>query len=158
MASRKCEFRIIMPVNHRIYSTGFLPRSTSCIAPRSPRFHEDFEAPFSEAVLNASRTTFASDSSDGLQSSSQSRHSIDNDYKQQDCPPAPPSNWQSTEPSKRSSLNDRIREWAKRSLNFKRKGDDVQPHDPDDSKEPTDEEPPHDRADSGQSSISHAQG
>ncbi|KAF4594578.1 hypothetical protein GQ602_000191 [Ophiocordyceps camponoti-floridani] len=152
MASRKCDFRIIMPVNHRIYSTGFLPRSTSCIGPRSPRFHEDFEAPFSEAVLNASRTTFASETSDGLQSCSQSRHSIDADYKQQECPPASPNNWQSTEHSKRSSINDRIREWAKRSLNFKRKSDDVQPDDADDLKEP-----PHDQADSGQSSICHEQ-
>ncbi|PFH57929.1 hypothetical protein XA68_14369 [Ophiocordyceps unilateralis] len=130
MASRRCEFRLSMPANHRVYSTGFVPQSTSTLsrasrAPRSPRFHEDFDAPFSEALLNASCTTFASDASH----SSQSCHSIDANVRHHSPPisahnvrrPSRKFSWQTAESSRRSILNDRLRDWAKRSLALGRK-------------------------------------
>ncbi|RCI15550.1 hypothetical protein L249_3611 [Ophiocordyceps polyrhachis-furcata BCC 54312] len=138
MASRRCEFRLSLPADHRIYSTGFLPRSSSISprSPRSPRFHEDFDAPFSEALLNASQTTFASDASDSVRF----RHSIDVNAKQSTPPSTaygaqqtPPStahstrsptrqvSWQAAEPNMRSSLNSKLRGWARRSLTLGRK-------------------------------------
>ncbi|PHH86714.1 hypothetical protein CDD83_9855 [Cordyceps sp. RAO-2017] len=134
MASRKPEFRLSMPT--RCQADAFGQRSQNAMSsPRSPRFHEDFDAPFSEALLNASRTTLATDVSDSYPSSN-SRHSLDADNKRQPTAaasrksrprsPTPPQTrhgtWHASESSRRSSVNDRIRDWARKSFLFARKG------------------------------------
>lgn len=93
---------------------------------RSPRFVEDFDAPFSEAIMNASRTTLATDtmsfpsteqtSRNSMSVESERRPSLGN--KKAIIPPSPlrlrnPS-WES-ESKRRSNVNDRIREWARKS-------------------------------------------
>ncbi|KAM4054926.1 hypothetical protein HRG_005744 [Hirsutella rhossiliensis] len=144
MASRKPDFRLSIPAREQPDADTHRPSVSS---PRSPRFHEDFDAPFSEAIMNASRTTLATDFSDSYPSSN-SRHSHDADHKRQgpatnSTPPKarlqspsphqlrrdtlPPS-----EPAKASSVNDRIRDWARKSFPFTRKG----PEQPDETDSP----------------------
>ncbi|KAF4505157.1 hypothetical protein G6O67_007135 [Ophiocordyceps sinensis] len=146
MASRKPGFRLSIPAREQPDADTHRPSVSS---PRSPRFREDFDAPFSEAIMNASRTTLATDFSDSYPSS-YGRHSQDADHKRQgpatnnSTPPnkahlqspsphqlrqdtLPPS-----EPAKASSVNDRIREWARKSFPFARKG----PEQPDEADSP----------------------
>ncbi|KAF4982250.1 hypothetical protein FZEAL_2134 [Fusarium zealandicum] len=94
---------------------------------RSPRFREDFDAPFSEAIMNASRTTLATDTFSLPYASEISRTSFGGDSdrrtsfsaKQSTAPPPSPlrlrhTSWES-ETKRRARVNDRIMEWAKRS-------------------------------------------
>ncbi|KAJ3528461.1 hypothetical protein NM208_g10186 [Fusarium decemcellulare] len=86
---------------------------------RSPRFREDFDAPFSEAIMNASRTTLATDTISYPSTGTCSRNSIGGDFDR----PSPlqfrnPS-WES-ETKRRARVNDRILEWARRSLSVMR--------------------------------------
>jgi hypothetical protein len=80
---------------------------------RSPRFREDFDAPFSEDIMNASRTTLATDTMSYPSTGTTSRNSFGYDGDQ-----APPylrnASWES-ETKRRSKVNDRILEWAKKS-------------------------------------------
>ncbi|KAM0434624.1 hypothetical protein ACHAPT_003722 [Fusarium lateritium] len=82
---------------------------------RSPRFREDFDAPFSEAIMNASRTTLATDTFSYPSTGTNSRTSIGDSER-----PSPlrlshrNSSWES-ETKRRARVNDRILEWAKRS-------------------------------------------
>ncbi|KND95072.1 hypothetical protein TOPH_00330 [Tolypocladium ophioglossoides CBS 100239] len=140
MASRKPDLRVSTPEKHQADTDSQRPRNTkrspcSPRSPRSPRFREDFNAPFSEALLNASHTTFTTDMS-GSFPSTQSYNSADGDskrhttvgttHKTQVQPPPPlqarSNSWTSSESTRRSSVNDRIREWAKKSFTFARKG------------------------------------
>ncbi|KAM3531167.1 hypothetical protein NHJ13051_000931 [Beauveria bassiana] len=111
--------------------------------PRSPRFREDFDAPFSEAIMNASHYTVTSPGS--FSSSSQGRASLDDSIRR--CSPgssvrtpsfpaqSPTEPWrefpwdQKTTASsttttmmttmRKPSVNHRVRGWARRSLIFK---------------------------------------
>ncbi|KAL2694207.1 hypothetical protein Neosp_000781 [[Neocosmospora] mangrovei] len=82
---------------------------------RSPRFREDFDAPFSEAIMNASRTTLATDTISYPSTQTNSRTSIGDSER-----PSPlrlthrNASWES-ETKRRARVNDRILEWAKRS-------------------------------------------
>lgn len=82
---------------------------------RSPRFREDFDAPFSEAIMNASRTTLATDTISYPSTGTNSRTSIGDSER-----PSPlrlthrNASWES-ETKRRARVNDRILEWAKRS-------------------------------------------
>ncbi|KAJ9425030.1 hypothetical protein QL093DRAFT_1239654 [Fusarium oxysporum] len=81
---------------------------------RSPRFHEDFDAPFSLDIMNASRTTLATDTMSYPSTGTTSRNSFGCDG---DRPPPLQyrnASWES-ETKRRSKVNDRILEWAKRS-------------------------------------------
>ncbi|PMB69717.1 hypothetical protein BM221_004364 [Beauveria bassiana] len=111
--------------------------------PRSPRFREDFDAPFSEAIMNASHYTVASPGS--FSSSSQGRASLDDSIRR--CSPgssvrtpsfpaqSPTEPWREfpwdqkttassttttmTTTMRKPSVNHRVRGWARRSLIFK---------------------------------------
>lgn len=151
MASRKPDFRLPMPLvtDHLADTDAQRQPGAALRSPRSPRFREDFDAPFSEALLNASRTTLATDAS-GSYPSSQSRNSLDVECRRhasyasasasasassataatslrrtQAPPPSPlqlrQDSWTSSESNRRSSVNERIREWAKKSFVFSRK-------------------------------------
>ena len=86
--------------------------------------------------MNASRTTFTTDIS-GSFPSTQSRNSVDGDCRQSTCTDTMPKtqvqlpgpfearkgSWtSSSESARRSTVNDRIREWAKKSFSFARMG------------------------------------
>ncbi|ATY65051.1 hypothetical protein CCM_01567 [Cordyceps militaris CM01] len=97
--------------------------------PRSPRFHEDFDAPFSEAIMNASLNTVAS----GAFSPSQERPSLDDSLRRSSPGSSmrtpsfpiqsPTEAWRefpwTQKTQRKSSVNDRVRGWARRSLIFK---------------------------------------
>ncbi|KAM3467861.1 hypothetical protein MY5147_008504 [Beauveria neobassiana] len=105
--------------------------------PRSPRFREDFDAPFSEAIMNASHYTVASPGS--FSSSSQGRASLDDSIRR--CSPgssmrtpsfpaqSPTEPWRefpwgqkttaTSTTMRKPSVNHRVRGWARRSLIFK---------------------------------------
>ncbi|KJZ80608.1 hypothetical protein HIM_00458 [Hirsutella minnesotensis 3608] len=133
MASRKPDFHLSLPPRDQTNGPYLRPAMSS---PRSPRFHEDFDAPFSEALLNASRTTLATDISDSYPST-QSRHSLEGEAKRpmpaavgtmrksRVQSPAPlqtrQHTWAASEASRRVSVNERIRDWARKSLVFARK-------------------------------------
>ncbi|OAQ72169.1 hypothetical protein VFPPC_00207 [Pochonia chlamydosporia 170] len=99
---------------------------------RSPRFHEDFDAPFSEALLNASTITLSTDSD----RSPLPQETSDMSTKQtQTQSPRPmqtrEDSWSSTHSSRSTSstnsgVNDRIREWARKSFLVRRRSDDGQ--------------------------------
>lgn len=96
--------------------------------PRSPRFREDFDAPFSMALMNVSRTTIATDIS--FCPSSQNRASFDGDRSlssssasanhQTNAQLSPSIPWRDnrfdSRLSRRISVNEKIRQWAKRSM------------------------------------------
>ncbi|KAJ4144800.1 hypothetical protein LMH87_003670 [Akanthomyces muscarius] len=110
--------------------------------PRSPRFREDFDAPFSEAIMNASLSIVASSSSSSsgpLSHSSQERSSLDDSIRRispgssmrtPSFPEQPSSSsspteqwrefpWSQSRTQRKSSVNDRVKGWARRSLIFK---------------------------------------
>lgn len=101
-------------------------------SPRHPRFHENFDAPFSEALLNASRTTLATDSS-GSYPSLHTRSSVDVDTKRHTLAGPPirkpqlqpqlrQDSWSPSEPAAvPSKVNDRIREWVKKTFVLSRR-------------------------------------
>ncbi|KYK54352.1 hypothetical protein DCS_06309 [Drechmeria coniospora] len=126
MASRKPDLRMTIPERDQPNGRPQLLQRN----PRSPRFREDFDAPFSESVLNASRTTLATDASDGYPSSHY-RNSFDADSHQPISasamhtktsfpsplsPRLPRTVWPSTESSQQSTVATRIRDWARRSF------------------------------------------
>ncbi|KAF5020627.1 hypothetical protein F66182_7334 [Fusarium sp. NRRL 66182] len=80
---------------------------------RSPRFREDFDAPFSEAILNASRTTLATDTISYPSTGTASRNSFGCDSERPSPLQHRNASWESE--IKPRSVNDRILEWAKRS-------------------------------------------
>ncbi len=113
--STKPKFHIAMP-----------PRRLSDYpGPRSPRFREDFDAPFSEAIMNASLGTVAT----GPYSPSQERPSLDDSIRR--CSPgssmrtpsfpeqSPTEQWRefpwSQRTQRKASVNDRVKGWARRS-------------------------------------------
>ncbi|KAH7162822.1 hypothetical protein B0J13DRAFT_615439 [Dactylonectria estremocensis] len=122
MASRKPNLRIPLPVAEQ----GEFQRPSTSL--RSPRFIEDFNAPFSEAVVNASRTTLATDTMTYPSTSTNSRASFGGESgrrtsfgtRQPSGMQSPTrlrlrhSSWES-ETKRRSTVNERIREWAKKS-------------------------------------------
>ncbi|KPM41746.1 hypothetical protein AK830_g4798 [Neonectria ditissima] len=104
---------------------GDFQRPTSSI--RSPRFTEHFDAPFSEALMNASRTTIATDTMTYPSTFTNDRNSFGDESgrrpsfgtKQSGAQSPNPlrlrhSSWES-ETKRRSTINDRIREWARKS-------------------------------------------
>lgn len=80
---------------------------------RSPRFREDFDAPFSVDIMNASRVTLATDTM-SYPSTGTSRNSFGYDGDQTPPPYLRNASWES-ETKRRSKVNDRILEWAKKS-------------------------------------------
>lgn len=107
-----------------------LPQS----ATRSPRFVEDFEAPFSEALLNASRTTLVTDSSENSPAAQQwsGFETQDSLYPQVGSIRKSPSSisrpaqtredsWSSSDSSRSSTVNDKLRNWARKSMRLSRR-------------------------------------
>ncbi|KAM5351719.1 hypothetical protein ACJ41O_004442 [Fusarium nematophilum] len=126
MASRRPNLTLPLPLPDREPYDLQRPQ-TSLRSPsiRSPRFREDFDAPFSEAIMNASRTTLATDTISFPSTGTASRTSIGGDSeppsfstKQPAVPPTPlrlrHASWES-ETKRRARVNDRILEWARRS-------------------------------------------
>ncbi|OAR02747.1 hypothetical protein LLEC1_04750 [Akanthomyces lecanii] len=110
--------------------------------PRSPRFREDFDAPFSEAIMNASASTVASGASSSgfFAPSPQQRSSLDDSIRrispgssmrtpsfpeQSSSSSSSPTEqwrefpWSQQRTQRKSSVNDRVKGWARRSLIFK---------------------------------------
>ncbi|KHN96425.1 uncharacterized protein MAM_05714 [Metarhizium album ARSEF 1941] len=96
---------------------------------RSPRFREDFDAPFSEALLNASTMTLATETD----TSPLSQHPGDMSITKPAHSPRPPQSredsWSSTNSSRSATsaspgVNDRIKEWARKSFMARRRSDD----------------------------------
>lgn len=126
MAARRPNLKIPLPERQDF---DFQRPQASFRSPsiRSPRFVENFDAPFSEAIMNASRTTLATDTMSFPSTEPASRTSTGGESERRPSlgsrlatmpPPTPlrlrnPS-WES-ESKRRSNVNDRIREWAKRS-------------------------------------------
>ncbi|KAK7431102.1 hypothetical protein QQZ08_002383 [Neonectria magnoliae] len=121
MASRKPNLKLPLPSIEQ----GEFQRPSSSI--RSPRFTENFDAPFSEALMNASRTTLATDTmtypsiytNDRTSFGGESGRRPSFGTKQSGAQSPTPlrlrkSSWES-ETKRRSTVNDRIREWAKKS-------------------------------------------
>ncbi|KAF4456460.1 hypothetical protein F53441_1410 [Fusarium austroafricanum] len=81
---------------------------------RSPRFREDFDAPFSLDIMNASRTTLATDTMSYPSTGTASRNSFGCDSDRPSPLQFRNASWES-EIKRRSKVNDRILEWAKRS-------------------------------------------
>ncbi|KAJ6446212.1 pyruvate carboxylase [Purpureocillium lavendulum] len=134
MASRKPSLHVVMPDRPQA-STDFHGLQSGIRSPRSPRFREVFDAPFSEALMNASRTTLATDST-GSYPGFDHHSSFEGEAKRhasyssmrtkaQAQSPSPlqsrQDSWTSSETTRRSSVNDRIREWARKSFVFSRK-------------------------------------
>ncbi|KAK2612451.1 hypothetical protein QQS21_001555 [Conoideocrella luteorostrata] len=96
---------------------------------RSPRFHEDFDAPFSEALVNASSIPPATDTAE---SSPSSQHYSSISIDSMDHPHRPAQSredsWSSTYSRRSTSIgsgvNDRIRDWARRSFHLPRRRSD----------------------------------
>lgn len=123
MASRRPDLKIPIPKRE----DGDFQRPPSSV--RSPRFIEDFNAPFSEAILdalsNASRTTLATESASHPPTSATSRNSIGGDsswqttFKQQSStqsssPLRSQDSWGS-EAAKAATISGRVREWVRKS-------------------------------------------
>jgi hypothetical protein len=100
---------------------------------RSPRFTEDFDAPFSEALVSEQQTTTPSSSESGSCSSYSSAQSrLSYDFSSRKVSPSsavrtpsfpaqsPTEQWQQQqhqpEPRRRTNVNGRVREWARRSM------------------------------------------
>lgn len=105
----KPDFQIAMPERS---PTEFQRPSPSV---RTPKFHEDFDAPFSEAIANAA---VASSPTTELSSS-----------------PAQTPDWnEATWPAelrRRSGVNDKLRDWARKSIIMVRGGSDTSSEDGD---------------------------
>ncbi|KAL6908535.1 hypothetical protein GGI43DRAFT_146539 [Trichoderma evansii] len=101
MASRKPDFHLLMPAASQP-DLQFQSRSPI----RSPRFHEDFDAPFSESFLDPPppKTSYFVESKDKVPPPPQ--RSYDDSWVQL--------------PKRRASVNDKVLQWAKRSLTIKR--------------------------------------
>lgn len=126
MTTRRPNLKIPLPERQ---DADFQRNQTTLRSPsiRSPRFVENFDAPFSEAIMNASRTTLATDTMSFPSTEQNSRNSIGGESdrrpslssRQTTMPPPSPlrlrnPSWES-ESKRRSNVNDRIREWAKKS-------------------------------------------
>ncbi|TWU71156.1 hypothetical protein ED733_001947 [Metarhizium rileyi] len=101
------------------------PRS----ATRSPRFHEDFNAPFSEALLNASTVTLATESDKSPLSKPPSNMSVTKQAPSSRPVQSRGDSWSSlnSTPGTGTSapgVNDRIKEWARKSFLALRRSDD----------------------------------
>ena len=134
MASRKPNLHVVMPDCSQA-SRDFGILQGGIRSPRSPRFREVFDAPFSEALMNASRTTLATDSSgsypcpdqhNGLEMETKrhaSHGSMRSKNQSQSSSPLQwrQDSWTSSEATRRASVNDRIRDWARKSFTFSRK-------------------------------------
>ncbi|CAM1506601.1 Fc.00g062420.m01.CDS01 [Cosmosporella sp. VM-42] len=130
MASRKPDLRLPIPARE----DGKFQRPPSSL--RSPRFIEDFNAPFSEAIMNASVTTLATTDINSPSTSPASRTSFGGESGRPSVNLKRPSTMQLKSPStwqdaangidskRRSNVNDRIREWARKSWGTVRKGSD----------------------------------
>ncbi|KAI5465988.1 hypothetical protein BGZ63DRAFT_420515 [Mariannaea sp. PMI_226] len=121
MASRKPNLTLPLPERK---AADFQPPTTSL---RSPRFTENFDVPFSEAIMNASSATLATDNMTFPSTSSNDRASFDDEVRPQPSlsrnasgmqSPTPlrqrHSSWES-ETRRRATVNARIREWARKS-------------------------------------------
>lgn len=117
--SAKPNFHIAMP-----------PRRLSDYpGPRSPRFHEDFDAPFSEAIVNGSISTVTSEAF----SPPQERPSLDDSIRRSSPgssmrtpsfpEQSPTEQWRefpwNQRTQRKPSVNHRVKDWARRSLIFK---------------------------------------
>ncbi|KAH6898350.1 hypothetical protein B0T10DRAFT_105827 [Thelonectria olida] len=126
MASRKPNLTLPLPEKEQ---PDFQLSSTSTTSLRSPRFIENFDAPFSEAIMNASSATLATDTMTfpSTSSSSNDRASFGDESRPQPpfsrnnsglVSPSPlrqrHSTWES-DTKRRAKINDRIREWARKS-------------------------------------------
>lgn len=111
----KPDFEIDMPTR----PSGEFQRTTSL--PRTPRFHEDFDAPFSEAIANASSTALSDGSISPVSQDGRSSEEInkalrklagDDEHNMQ--------SWNehmlSQEAHRRSTVNDRFKQWARKSF------------------------------------------
>ncbi|RFU76100.1 hypothetical protein TARUN_6129 [Trichoderma arundinaceum] len=101
MASRKPDFHLQMPA---MSQSDLQYQSRSPM--RSPRFREDFDAPFSESFLDPPppKTSYFVESKDKVQPPPQ--RSFDDSWVQV--------------PKRRESVNGKVLQWAKRSLTIKR--------------------------------------
>ncbi|KAL6868507.1 hypothetical protein J3F83DRAFT_697992 [Trichoderma novae-zelandiae] len=99
---RKPDFHLQMPAMSQT-DLPFQPRSPM----RSPRFREDFDAPFSESFLDPPpppKTSYFVESKDKIEAPPQ--RSYDDSWVQV--------------PKRRESVNEKVLQWAKRSLTIKR--------------------------------------
>ncbi|CEJ95119.1 hypothetical protein VHEMI10618 [[Torrubiella] hemipterigena] len=99
----KPDFQIAMPAR----SSSDFQRPASL--PRTPKFHEDFDAPFSEAIANAPATTPP--------------------YETSSSPVQTPDQWMGdaawpSDMRRRSGVNDKLRDWARKSIIMVRGGSD----------------------------------
>ncbi|PHH61553.1 hypothetical protein CDD81_290 [Ophiocordyceps australis] len=105
-------------------------------SPRTPRFHENFDAPFSETLINASRTALHDDATASCAAlARQSRDSLDADMTQStSCrtsdlaltfAPLRHGSLALSHISRRASINLKIPRWAKKSLTLPRKASDA---------------------------------
>ncbi|PTB65403.1 hypothetical protein BBK36DRAFT_1122462 [Trichoderma citrinoviride] len=104
MSLRKPDFHLQMPAMSQT-DLQFQPRSPM----RSPRFREDFDAPFSEAFLDPlppqpPKTSYFVETKDKIEAPPQ--RSYDDSWVQV--------------PKRRESVNEKVLQWAKRSLTIKR--------------------------------------
>ncbi|KAL7792931.1 hypothetical protein V8C37DRAFT_115015 [Trichoderma ceciliae] len=101
MALRKPNFHLQMPA---MSQSDLQYQSRSPI--RSPRFREDFDAPFSESFMDPPppKTSYFVESKDKIPTPPQ--RSFDDSWVQV--------------PKRRESVNDKVLQWAKRSLTIKR--------------------------------------
>ncbi|RGP62870.1 hypothetical protein FLONG3_10092 [Fusarium longipes] len=106
---------LTLPLPDREQYDSQRPQSSLQTPPiRSPRFREDFDAPFSVDIMNASRTTLATDTMSYPSTAATSRNSFGYDGDQTPPPYLRNASWES-ETKRRSKVNDRILEWAKKS-------------------------------------------
>lgn len=124
MASRKPDLKIPIPKMEE----GSFQRPPSSV--RSPRFIEDFDAPFSEALLdalsNASRTTLGTEAMSHPSTSTASRNSFGGEssrpqqlskrqtYTQPPTPLRGQDSWGS-DYTREATISGRVREWVKKS-------------------------------------------
>ncbi|PHH70082.1 hypothetical protein CDD82_7350 [Ophiocordyceps australis] len=104
-------------------------------SPRTPRFHENFDAPFSETLINASHTTLPPDTSPSCAAlARQSCNSLDahmapTTRRTSDLAltfaPLRHASLPLSHISRRASINLKIRKWAKKSLTLPRKASDA---------------------------------
>ncbi|KAL7950774.1 hypothetical protein V8C42DRAFT_340375 [Trichoderma barbatum] len=100
MALRKPDFHLQMPAMSQS-DLQYQPRSPM----RSPRFREDFDAPFSESFLDPPPPP---------------KTSYFDETKNKIAPPPQRSYDDTFLPKRRASVNDKVLQWAKRSLTIKR--------------------------------------
>lgn len=111
----KPDFELDMPAR----PSGEFQRTTSL--PRTPRFHEDFDAPFSEAIANASSTALSDGSISPVSQDGRSSEEINKALRKlagDDEPNA--QSWNdhisSQEAQRRSTVNGRFKQWARKSF------------------------------------------